>query len=146
MSLSLIPRSIRDLVLARDAGRCTYCGLHQWGQAAVFHIDHILPKSKGGPTAIENLTLQCTHCSLHKSNATHAIDPHSLASVPLFHPIQNHWSDHFQLLASGELTGLTQCGRATIDKLQMNSDLPLAARRLQIQLEILIPSPPSSPP
>jgi hypothetical protein len=62
--------------------------LAQIGQAAVFHIDHIIPKSRGGSTAEDNLAVQCPYCSLHKSNKVSAIDPADKTSVSLFHPLK----------------------------------------------------------
>jgi 5-methylcytosine-specific restriction endonuclease McrA len=32
------------------------------------HIDHIVPWSKGGETALENLETLCSECNLGKSN------------------------------------------------------------------------------
>jgi hypothetical protein len=132
VSLSAIAKPLRAEVLKRDAGRCRYCGLVQIGQATVFHVDHILPKSKGGPTTIDNLALQCPHCSLHKSNKTHAPDAQSGQSVALFHPLSQPWPDHFTLDADGTMYGKTEVGRATIDALAMNDLWPRAARALQI--------------
>jgi hypothetical protein len=43
MSLSAIPKTLRVRIFKRDQGRCRYCGLAQVGQAAVFHINHIIP-------------------------------------------------------------------------------------------------------
>jgi hypothetical protein len=47
---SAIPKALRTAVLERDAGRRTYCSVLQVGQSAVFHIDHVTPRSKGGVT------------------------------------------------------------------------------------------------
>jgi hypothetical protein len=116
----------------RDSGRCRYCGLLQIGQGTVFHVDHIQPKSKGGPTSIENLALQCPHCSLRKSNKTHAPDPESGQTVPLFHPITDGWRDHLELTADGTIRGKSPVGRATVVALAMNDLWPRAARALQI--------------
>lgn len=44
MSRSSIPRSLRELVLHRDEGRCQYCRLAQFGHGATFHVDHIIPR------------------------------------------------------------------------------------------------------
>jgi 5-methylcytosine-specific restriction endonuclease McrA len=55
MSLSAIPKTVRRLVFARANGRCQYCQLAQIGQAAVFHVNHIVPRSKGGSTDESNL-------------------------------------------------------------------------------------------
>lgn len=137
MSLSAIPKPLREAVAKRDSGHCRYCGLAQVGQATIFHVDHILPKSKGGTTTLDNLALQCPHCSLHKSNKTHATDPSSGQLVPLYHPLAAAWRDHFAVDHDGTISGKTDVGRATIDALAMNDLWPRAARALQIAVGLL---------
>jgi 5-methylcytosine-specific restriction endonuclease McrA len=114
-----------------DGARCEYCQLAQAGQEAAFHIDHVLPKSKGGPTELTNLALACVSCSLRKAARTAAIDPLSRTQTTLFNPRQQNWSDHFQW--RGEyLLAHTPTGRATIEALQLNRPLILAIRREEI--------------
>src|SRR3954449_563227 len=93
--------------------------LRQFGQGSVFHVNHVVPRSKGGATVEENLVLQCPHCSLHKSNTTAAIDAESGATVELFHPLLQRWSDHFRLDLDGTLMSLSAVGRGTIESLRM---------------------------
>jgi len=111
--------------------------LLQIGQAAVFHINHIVPKSRGGVTEDANLALQCPYCSLRKSAKLDSVDPQSGDIVPLFHPLKNRWQQHFTLDEDGKCRGLTAIGRATVDALGMNDPLPLVARALQIQFGFL---------
>lgn len=49
-------------------GRCPYCGalLKETG----FHIDHIIPKDKGGTGEKNNLQLICPTCNRQKANKT----------------------------------------------------------------------------
>jgi 5-methylcytosine-specific restriction endonuclease McrA len=61
-----IPAELRALVSERADGRCEYCGLAQAGQEATFHIEHVVPRSAGGPTDEANLALACVGCSLRK--------------------------------------------------------------------------------
>jgi len=128
---------LRVAVRRRDADQCRYCRLRQVGQASVFHIDHINPRSKGGATVAENLALQCPHCSLRKSDKIDAIDPETGLSVPLFHPLQQNWTEHFAHRADGVRIGLTPIGRATVAAMRMNDPIPQAARAIQIMLGIL---------
>jgi hypothetical protein len=137
VSLSAIPRPLRTAVLERDERRCGYCQLHQFGQGAVFHINHIVPRSKGGATVLGNLVLQCPYCSLHKSDKTIAADPESEGRVALSHPILQEWRAHFVLRREGICLGLTPTGRATADALRMNDALPRAARALQLMLGLI---------
>jgi hypothetical protein len=137
VSLSAIPRSLRDRVFGRDEGKCRYCRLAQVGQGSVFHINHVLPRSQGGPTTESNLVLQCPHCSLHKSDKVVFPDPIGQEIVQLFHPLRQNWGDHFELLPTGECRGLTPVGRGTVAALQMNNSLPRIARAIQIRIGLL---------
>jgi hypothetical protein len=59
-------------------------------------------------------------------------DPESGLTVRLFHPRLDRWSDHFRWSPSNPtiLLGLTPCGRATIERLQMNHRNLILARVL----------------
>jgi hypothetical protein len=137
VSLSAIPWVVRDFVADRDGGRCGYCSLHQYGQGAVFHINHIVPRSRGGKTVIENLVLQCPCCSLRKANKIDAIDPSTNETCPIFQPLLQRWDDHFVLESDGLCRGLTPSGRATVMALGMNDPIPKTARAVQILIGIL---------
>ena len=137
MSLSSIPRELRNTVSRRDAGRCRYCGLAQFGQGAVFHINHVVPRNRGGATVEANLVVQCPCCSLHKSDKLVAVDPVTREEAPLFHPLKDEWDDHFTLRSDGSCVGLTPVGRGTVAALRMNDPIPRTARALQLLLGIL---------
>ena len=55
----------RRNVLRRDGHRCVYCGATER-----LTLDHVLPKSRGGPDAWENLVAACTPCNNRKGNRT----------------------------------------------------------------------------
>lgn len=141
MSRSAIPRTLRNAVFERDRGRCQYCGLSQFGHGATFHINHVTPKSKGGATTIENLVLQCPHCSLHKADRVTAVDPASGTELPLLHPLRDVWAKHIRVGQDGSCTGMSAIGRATVSTLCMNAPIPRLARLCQIALGIIRPSP-----
>lgn len=122
-----IPARLRRLVIDRAAGRCEYCGLSQEGQEAEFHIDHIVPRASGGETIAQNLALACVSCSLRKAARLTARDPETDQEVPLFHPRQDRWDDHFRW-RDVRIVGLTPTGRATVEALRMNRLLILAIR------------------
>jgi hypothetical protein len=132
VSLSAIPKALRAAVAERDGGRCCYCHLRQVGQAAVFHVDHVVPRSRGGPTEEDNLASQCPACSLRKASKTAAVDPASGEVVALFHPLRQRWEEHFRVDPDGTCIGLSPTGRATVEALRMNDPLPRTARALQI--------------
>lgn len=130
--MTLFSDEVRDAVSARAGDRCEYCRLPTRGQVATFPIDHILPRSSGGETLLENLALACPHCNAHKWAHTTGIDPLSGATVPLFHPRRQLWTDHFQWSVQelGVLEGKTPCGRATIALLHINDADMVAIRQL----------------
>jgi hypothetical protein len=137
VSLSAIPKVLRDQIAERDKGRCSYCHLSQIGQSAVFHVNHVRPKSRGGETEESNLVLQCPYCSLHKSDKIAAIDSETSTEVLLFHPLFGHWQEHFAIARNGTCRGITPTGRATVEALNMNDPLPVIARAIQIHLGLL---------
>jgi 5-methylcytosine-specific restriction endonuclease McrA len=51
-------------ILRRDGHRCAYCD----GPART--IDHVLPKSRGGPLSWENAVAACASCNHRKANRT----------------------------------------------------------------------------
>ncbi len=102
-----MPRIVR----VRADGRCQYCLMHESLQGATFHIEHIIPRWRGGCSYLENLALACPGCNLHKAGRITAIDPTTGEVVPLFHPILNQWAIHFQFLGY-EVIALTVAGRA----------------------------------
>lgn len=58
---------LRFTILERDNFTCQYCG--RTPQDGVkLHIDHIIPKSKGGSDKKDNLITACEECNLSKSN------------------------------------------------------------------------------
>ena len=59
-----------DDIYARDGGRCVYCGvearrLRRGVRRApdIATLDHVVPKSLGGPLTRENLVLACQACN-----------------------------------------------------------------------------------
>jgi len=52
----------RRAVFARDGHRCQYCG------AAAENIDHVVPRSKGGAHAWDNVVAACRPCNTHKED------------------------------------------------------------------------------
>lgn len=113
------PEALASDVRHRAGERCEYCRMSQRLQGATFHIEHIVPVTCGGTTTLENLALACPSCNLHKSDRSHAIDPTTGERVPMFHPRQQAWDEHFGWDAT-TVIGLTPIGRATIARLDMN--------------------------
>lgn len=100
-------------VETRAGQRCEYCRMHQTLQVATFHIEHIIPSSRGGSEDPDNLALACPSCNLHKSDRLKVADPDSNATVPLFNPRKDRWTEHFRW-DGYRIVGTTVIGRATI--------------------------------
>lgn len=66
---SLMTKQLREEIKERDNYTCQMCGasIHT-NPNIIFHIDHIIPVSRGGKTEKRNLQLLCESCNLHKSN------------------------------------------------------------------------------
>jgi hypothetical protein len=122
-----IPVRLRRLVVARAGNRCEYCGLAQRGQAAAFHIDHVVPMAAGGPTVLGNLALACVSCSLYKAARRAALDPETGEPAPIYNPRQQAWADHF-VWDGMRVRGITAIGRATVAALQVNRSIMLNIR------------------
>jgi 5-methylcytosine-specific restriction endonuclease McrA len=56
----------RRAIFARDGGRCAYC------HAPAETIDHVLPRSRGGGHAWENVVAACARCNHTKGDKTPA--------------------------------------------------------------------------
>lgn len=114
-----LPGELAAVVRERARDRCEYCLMHQSLQGATSHVEHVIPRAKGGSSDIANLALACPGCNLHKADRTAAIDPETGAVTPLFHPRRQPWNEHFHF--DGEWTqGLTAIGRTTVAALDLN--------------------------
>ena len=58
------PAWSRGGVMLRDGRRCAYCGGH------ATTVDHVLPRSRGGRDAWENLVACCVRCNNSKGDRT----------------------------------------------------------------------------
>jgi len=59
-----------ETIFARDGGRCVYCGVetHRLAKglsrsASLATLDHVVPRSMGGPLNAANLVLACQACN-----------------------------------------------------------------------------------
>ena len=59
-----ISGSIRYNVLKRAKYRCELCGAHE--EQIALHVDHIVPRSKGGADDLSNLQALCMTCNTNK--------------------------------------------------------------------------------
>lgn len=123
MSEKKLNREARQLIANRAHHRCEYCQSLRKYASQSFEMEHIFPQSLGGKTNPENLAYACGGCNRRKYNKTTATDPVSSKSVPLFHPREHNWRDHFGWNEDYSLViGITPTGRATIEALQLNRE------------------------
>ena len=84
-----------------------------------FHLEHIVPESKGGSSELDNLAWGCPSCNLRKSDRIELTDPDTNDVVPMFHPRRDSWFDHFRW--DGLLVvALTPVGRALVAAFDLN--------------------------
>jgi len=118
-------------IIERADRRCEYCKCVMDYSSQPFEIEHIIPLAAGGETSLENLALACGGCNGHKYTKVEALDPVSQTQVPLYHPRQQAWQDHFGWSADYlQMIGLTPIGRATIEALRLNRPGVINLRRL----------------
>lgn len=124
------------LVAERAGHRCEYCHAPEAIFNVPFEVDHIVPLAKGGFEEASNWALACRACNLRKSDAIDEFDSLSHQRVPLFNPRNQSWEDHFEVCGEPpiRLAGRTPAGRVTIERLQMNMPLQLAARAQWVTL------------
>ncbi|MEM1165300.1 MAG: HNH endonuclease [Planctomycetota bacterium] len=58
----------RRNLFARDRNQCQYCGNHF--PTSELSIDHVVPRSQGGPDSWENLVCSCVRCNSRKGGRT----------------------------------------------------------------------------
>ena len=55
----------RRAVFARDRWTCQYCG----SRSSSLTVDHVVPRSKGGPSSWDNIVTSCAPCNRRKGDA-----------------------------------------------------------------------------
>jgi HNH endonuclease len=130
MARKAISRTVRRQVRDRARNRCEYCQHPANYACAPFVCEHITPQARGGGSSITELAWACPACNSHKYAKTHAPDPHTGRTIPLFNPRWQRWSRHF---AWSEdyllLRGRTATGRATVEALHLNRPELINLRR-----------------
>lgn len=125
----------RAAVTERARNFCEYCRSPGRFATQPLSVEHVHPRLKGGDSRMDNLALACQGCNGHKHTKTTAADPFTERRVPLYHPRQQRWSDHFAW--SDDFTrvvGLTATGRATAILLQLNRETLINLRAVLLTL------------
>lgn len=119
-------RAVRE----RAKGICEYCQSQENFATESFSVEHIVPVALDGETVLQNLALACQGCNSHKYTKTTAPDPTDDQLVPLYHPRQQRWADHFRWSENFlEIIGITATGRATVVALKLNRPRLVNLRR-----------------
>ena len=101
----------------------------------IFEIEHIIFRSVGGETVFENICLACPTCNRYKADRQTATVSLTGQTVPLFHPQQQEWENHFAWNEDAtEIIGLSPTAQATIDALRMNRPPLIRLRRMWVKM------------
>ena len=79
-------RLTRRNIFLRDGHTCQYCGRH--ASPRELNLDHIHPRSRGGPMSWENVVCSCRVCNLKKGGRT----PPEANMRLLRRPVRPRWS------------------------------------------------------
>ncbi len=88
---SRVPLS-RRAVFARDGHKCQYCS------KAAENIDHVMPRSRGGPHAWDNVVASCRACNARKEDRSPAE-----AGLTLKHPPREPHADLWVVATAGTI-------------------------------------------
>jgi hypothetical protein len=122
-------------VALRAGHRCEYCHAPEAVFNLPFEVEHVIPTCRGGIDAEANWALACRSCNLHKAAYVSGIDAESQTECRLFNPREDRWDEHFRTGGeSGKVEGLTPVGRASVVRLEINSETQTAARRQWMRL------------
>lgn len=130
---SYVAAELRRSIRSDAKGRCGYCHTPEILIGMPMEFEHIYPEALGGETVRENLWLACSRCNDFKLDRIEAIDPETQASVRLFHPRDQIWTEHFAWSPDGVyVIGRTAIGRATIDLLKLNNEFICTTRQFWV--------------
>ena len=122
---------MRRAVRERATSRCVYCLIPEALSFRTHHVDHSIALKHGGATDTDNLALTCSISNIRKGTDLSSIDPESHEIERLFNPRTDYWNDHFRL--RGELiVPITAVGRTTASLLELNAELRIVERRINI--------------
>jgi len=132
---SSIPAHLRRQVAEEARHRCGYCLTIEKYSGKQMHIEHIIPLAAGGSSERENLWLACALCNSYKGSKTHAPDPITGRTTPLFNPRTQVWSEHFAWSLDGtRIIGKTDIGRTTVAALRLNNAFIAEARQYWVSV------------
>jgi len=129
-----ISASLRRAVRRRAEDRCEYCQTCAELSGHDLTVDHIISRSAGGRTNLENLCWCCFWCNAFKQARHEVLDSQSARVLLLFNPRCDDWNAHFRWSADGtRIIGLTPSGRVTVKALRLNRPVLVRARRIWVR-------------
>jgi len=129
MPRAYISKAVRHRVAIAARHRCGYCLTSQKYTGAQLEVEHIIPVTLGGSHEEENLWLACSWCNGYKGFQIDGMDYLTGKHIPLFNPRRQIWWEHFRWSIDGtKIIGTTECGRATVEALQLNNKFVVSAR------------------
>jgi hypothetical protein len=112
--------ALKKYIASRADYRCEYCKKPDIIANFSFHIEHIISHQHGGQNHISNLAYACSWCNWKKGPNIATILNDKGILLPLFHPRNDAWLDHF-MITDGIITGKTDIATGTIRLLDMNT-------------------------
>lgn len=112
--------------------------MHQSLQGATFHIEHVIPRVRGGTSDLDNLAFACPSCNLHKADRVSSAFDRDSAAIALFHPRTDVWSDHFEW-DDYHLVGKSDVGRLTIQLFGLNHERRIKIRQADQMFDLFPP-------
>ena len=129
--MSYISNKLREQVIQRANACCEYCRIPANIGFFPHEIDHIIAEKHDGATELENLAYACWRCNRYKGSDLGSFDPITDEFTFLYHPRNQHWSEHFSL-EEDRIVGETPVGRTTEKLLQFNTPERQRERRLYL--------------
>jgi hypothetical protein len=121
--------TLRRSVRARAHGRCEYCLIDEADAGLLHEIDYIISRKYGGSSTTSNLAFACYLCNRYKVSEAGSISPATGKYVPLFHPRQDRWEEHFRI-AGPIIEPITATGATTIRRLRLNARVRVIERQM----------------
>lgn len=80
----MVSKAEREYVTERARSRCEYCRAPQVVTGVTFHVEHIVPQTRGGLNESSNYALCCVTCNGHKSDHVTGFDKQTGEQFRLF--------------------------------------------------------------
>jgi hypothetical protein len=129
----------RSYIELRAGRHCEYCKSSMDFTAEIFHIEHIIPVSKGGTHELSNLALSCSGCNIRKGLKTIYEDELG-RKTPFFNPRIDLWQDHFEWNNDfSQIVSKTEVGFVTLETFEMNRPSIINLRKALVKYGVFPP-------